>query len=269
MSYLVLPSNSSFKHYPNNTVTNYITHTPVEYNLVGQWEVGLAEIQYTHDWYSYEESDSVALAILCNEGIKLRDGKVQSMFKISIPPGYYKNKGELVEEINRLVELRVSEDILEKQCTGNVEFIWNKYTDKIILKVGDTMSVGLSKSLSQLLGFPLQYPYVDFAPFTSGVYESSVKGTLNQHLSALYVYCSIVQPRVVGNSLVKLLRPVPVTSEHGRNVFFSFQDIHFLPLATNIFQDIEIDIRDDTGKKIPFVGGRVVVTLHLRRKSPF
>jgi hypothetical protein len=47
-------------------------------------------------------------------------------------------------------------------------------------------------------------------------------------LNSLYVYCALVEPN---------------------------------------FQTVEIDIRDDTGVKIPFERGRVVVTLHCRKRK--
>jgi hypothetical protein len=37
-------------------------------------------------------------------------------------------------------------------------------------------------------------------------------------------------------------------------------------MASNV-QTVEIDIRDDTGVKIPFERGRVVVTLHCRKRK--
>ena len=55
--YLVLPSNSSTKYFPNNTLTEYTTHLAKEIGLQGEWEVGLAEIQYPHAWYNITDSD--------------------------------------------------------------------------------------------------------------------------------------------------------------------------------------------------------------------
>ena len=39
------------------------------------------------------------------------------------------------------------------------------------------------------------------------------------------------------------------------------------PLVLRRFQTVEIDIRDDTGVKIPFERGRVVVTVHCRKRK--
>ena len=48
MFYLTLPSNSSLQFYPQNTVTQFTTQLAHHLDLQGQWEVGLAELQYPH-----------------------------------------------------------------------------------------------------------------------------------------------------------------------------------------------------------------------------
>ena len=42
--YLTLPSNSSMKYYPENTVAQFTTKLNNMIELDGDWEVGLAEI---------------------------------------------------------------------------------------------------------------------------------------------------------------------------------------------------------------------------------
>ena len=44
--YLTLRSNASMKMYPDNTFVYYITDLPQRIVLSGEWECGLAEIQY-------------------------------------------------------------------------------------------------------------------------------------------------------------------------------------------------------------------------------
>ena len=50
--YLVLPSNSSTSMYPNNTLAQFVTNLPRRVSLSGEWECGLTEIHYPHDWYN-------------------------------------------------------------------------------------------------------------------------------------------------------------------------------------------------------------------------
>ena len=55
--YLVLPSNSSMKLYPENTLANFKVSLsqPIMLNDPDKWEVGLAEIQFPNSWYNIVE----------------------------------------------------------------------------------------------------------------------------------------------------------------------------------------------------------------------
>ena len=55
--YLTLPSKASMKMYPDNTLYPYITDLPQHIDLTGEWECGLAEIQYPHTWYNIGVDD--------------------------------------------------------------------------------------------------------------------------------------------------------------------------------------------------------------------
>ena len=81
------------------------------------------------------------------------------------------------------------------------------------------------------------------------------------------MYSSVVQPRIFGNSFVPLLRIVPITGKHGEVVSKQFDNIHYVPLLTREFGTVEVVIRDDTGRSVPFETGMVTVTLHFRRRK--
>ena len=50
--YITLPSDSSMKYYPDNTVAKFVTKLPEPIKLEGEYEVGLAEIIYPRTWYN-------------------------------------------------------------------------------------------------------------------------------------------------------------------------------------------------------------------------
>ena len=52
LSFLVLPSNSPMVTYPNNTLAQYFTNLPRRISLSDDWECGLTEIHYPHNWYN-------------------------------------------------------------------------------------------------------------------------------------------------------------------------------------------------------------------------
>ncbi len=47
---IVLPSNASSSFYPNNTTSYYKTKLAMPIQLVGEWEMAIVDIQYTHSW---------------------------------------------------------------------------------------------------------------------------------------------------------------------------------------------------------------------------
>lgn len=89
---VVLPSNSSLKHFPNNTLTSYTVQLPQTIDLsVGQWEVGLEEIQFYKSWLNVRD---------CSITIT-RDGKDAV---IRLDDGYYNTNADLIEAMNKKIQ---------------------------------------------------------------------------------------------------------------------------------------------------------------------
>ena len=81
------------------------------------------------------------------------------------------------------------------------------------------------------------------------------------------MYCPLVEPIMVGDAQIPLLRIVPVEGRDGEMITRVFDQIQYCPLLKRRFQTVDIDIRDDTGSIVPFERGRVVVTLHCRKRK--
>jgi hypothetical protein len=264
MFYVLLPSNSSFDYYPENTVAHYKTRLAQDYALSGDWEVALTEIQYTRNWVSFEENEAEFVLIkLHDDGIP-KWVEIKSAFeslKKSLPAGYYANKGEIIQAILDMTEMEVKNEM---------SIGWDSKSNIVTLNMSENVIFHPNAYLEQLLGFPLDLKKtcsVQELCFRNGIFRSTNKEVLNNRLTALYVYCDIVKPRPVGDSMANLLRCVPVTGEHGKVVYRSFHNLQYVDLDRYHFNEIEIDIRDDTGRRVPFEGGRLVVTLHFRKKS--
>ena len=43
--------------FPENTLTQYITKLPDQFDLIGEWEVRLSVIQYPISWYNVSKED--------------------------------------------------------------------------------------------------------------------------------------------------------------------------------------------------------------------
>ncbi len=106
----------------------------------------------------------------------------------------------------------------------------------------------------------------DMAKFMEG--KSLEKITVTHHSdmkmtkSALFIYCNVVKPQIIGDRQYPLLRTVPVVE----NCMVETIRPQYVPVSHNFITDIEVDIRDDTGRPIPFKRGKVITTLQFRRR---
>ena len=85
----------------------------------------------------------------------------------------------------------------------------------------------------------------------------------------IYIYSDIVDYQFVGDEQAPLLRIVPTGDVNKALNFTSkiFDSPHYIPVARNNLESIEIDIRNHLGYPILFTSGEVVVKLHFKRKS--
>ena len=126
-------------------------------------------------------------------------------------------------------------------------------------RLGGT-DIGLTPSVSMVL--PPKETADGFYTYRKEV-ENVVH--MGQGFDTIYVYTDVVESCIVGDSLAPLLRALPVSGSHGATVSDRFTNIHYVPLLYSHFHSIEVDIRDDTGRRVPFEYGRVTVTLHFQR----
>ena len=91
---------------------------------------------------------------------------------------------------------------------------------------------------------------------------------LQRSFYSLFVYCDVVEHVVVGDVKAPFLRTVNIAGKEGLTVKKIFQMVQNIPVLRKQFSTIEIDIRDDTGRPVPFQRGKVIVTFHFWRKRP-
>ena len=203
----------------------------------GDWECGLTEIHYPHDWYNVRNTRMVV-------------EHEESTHNVYLDDGYYDSPKTLVEALN-----------LDKE--SRVKFSYDSVTQKMRAHLKRQTKFRLYGDLSDILGFS---NITSDADHTVTLPANSVVD-LRRGFESLYVYSSMVEPRVVGDKIVPLLRIVPITGRHGEMVTTHFDHVHYIPVMSREFGTIETEIRDDTGRPVPFERGKVTVTLHFRRRS--
>ena len=169
-----------------------------------------------------------------------------------LPGGYYSSPKRILKAIEgkkHRTPLRIKFDI------G-----MNEIDHKRGIAVKKDCQVTNSPLLQHMLGFKR-------AIFPHGDHVADWVADVTRGVNSLYVYCPLVEPRMVGDAQVPLLRIVPVEGRDAEMVPRVFDPVQYCPLVLRRIQTVEIDIRDDTGVKIQFERGRVVVTLHCRKRK--
>lgn len=88
-------------------------------------------------------------------------------------------------------------------------------------------------------------------------------------IRALCVYCDIVDLTMIGDSKVNLLRtvPVPRDARFMDQIDMEFQRVHYIPVTRTELRNIEVYIKDESGGDLEFELGRVILTLHFRKRD--
>jgi hypothetical protein len=147
-----------------------------------------------------------------------------------------------------------------KELKNKFDMGFNEIHHKIDMKVKKDCQVIISPLLQSMSG-------LRHAIFPAGEYFADWVADVKKGLNSLYVYCPLVELRMVGDAHVPLLRIVPVEGRDGEMITRVFDPIQYCPLLQRRFQTVEIDISDDTGSIVQFERGRVVVTLHCRKRK--
>ena len=229
--------------HPNNTLAQYITNLPHCMSVSGDWECGFTKIHYPHDWYS------VRNARLMVE----HAGKMET--DAYFADGYYGSVKVLVRSLNDEVK------------GGSVKFSYEPVTQKFTVHMkGDTTLMWYGDPLD-ILGFGTGDGVVIRTSRRKTLTQGDYIVDLRRGFESPYVYSSIVEPRIVGDKIVPLLRIVPITGRNGEMVTTRFDHVQYIPVLGREFGSVETEIRDDTGRPVPFKRGKVTMTLHLRRCS--
>lgn len=266
--YVTLPSNSSEDYYGKQVMSSYKTRLAKTLQLdVDEWEVGLAELIFPHTWNNINDGK------FC---VRLLDDNEWVWKETSIPPALYENPNQLIEKLNDMTKKE-----LGPNQRDNIHFNYNELLRKFTAYVANGYMVRFPRELATALGL---------GDIETTLRQSSNKeawGTeremprivydgdkiiadycmdLDRGLHTFFVYCDIVQYQLVGDANVPLLRTVAVSGKKGDVISKSFQNIHYVGLSRSTFQEIHVHITDDTGLRVPFEHGRVIVKLHFRKK---
>lgn len=245
--YVVLPSNASLNTFPNNKIHTFKTKIASELPCdKGEWTVGLTEISFPTSWPN-----------LIGGSISLKFRQDSSPLQFMLPDGVYRSVDELLKVINGILK---NADVKDE-----IVIYHDAIRNRVLLLVRESQlgfGVSFSKNIANILGLMKSSPEY----YTAGKY-TELPADINDGMSSIYLYANICGKRLVGDTMVPLLRVIPTDpSNHTSSVkWVRFRNIEYVPVNRNNSDIIEINIRRDNGDIVPFESGKVVVTLHFRK----
>lgn len=258
--YVTLPSNASAHVFPNNTIAQYRVNLSRHIDLVGDWEVGLAEFSYPHTWFNApEDLTSFDVKNLRPDGPpnkagalpKEYDEKKYSITNLQIPEGSY----DTAEKIGRALQT-----VLQKKFERQIEVFYDSIVGRFFFKGTGQYRLRFKHALAHIFGLVSDDWYTCGPGWTSAPYAADIKAGFYH----MFVYTDVIQHQLVGDVLAPLLRTVPVTGEHKDTVFKSFSPVYYVPVNRKHIEDITIEVKNDQNRPVKFKYGKVVITLHFR-----
>jgi len=165
-----------------------------------------------------------------------------------------------------------------KEINKIIFFDYNSTTRRIVIRLYKHeyfVNLELSERLRYIMGFGvkdinLKNPYYWTKGLGNVLYnEASFPIDIRAGLYNIYVYCSIVEKQIIGDALVPLLAKMPVSGTFDSVVHHICQHPIYVPLVRTNIDTIEIAIKDDTNNGISLQYGKVILTLHFRKRPTF
>lgn len=233
-------SNSSKHVYPSNSFSNFRLRLPRTLHLDESWRVGLADVTYTNARYTFDRPQALR--------VESTDKKLKADVKIA--PAVYHTIQELLDVINGAIEMAIETDKAPKFVLQDKRVVVEKGSYTGLGQSVDVVIGKMSATLRAILGT-----------------ERWGIPQLNARVPIIFVYCSIVQQRVVGDVEAKLLRTLNTggQSEFSATRSHVFKRIYFCPLDVYDINEIEIQLLDDTGRPPIFKNGTFRLTLQFKR----
>lgn len=256
--YLFLPSNVSPRYFPENRISRFKTKLPKWLKFKpDEYEVALMEISYVHCMKTFPKAGDRKIGY--NDIIQKSMWIKKPWETIEdIPNKNYSTVQVLCDELNTKFK--------RPDGTAAATFRHNLVTNRVVINAGTEDGDGevvLSEKLSDSLGFDAKH-YGNFMEKHIGEFPPDINGGMYH----LFVYCDFVQPQVVGNTQVPLLRIVNITGKEGEAVTQTFRP-YYLPVSKLEFDTIEVLLCNEFGEEIEFDRGNSVITVHFRPKEKY
>ena len=273
--YLQCPSNASMDIFKTNTLSSYIVNFKQPIVLKGEYDVGLAEIQYPRSWNNIRTGGNTFEIFY-----SYPNGKERSMIK-EVTPGYYENIPDLINVIKSTYGSTFDKKSIDKVKLIGLEISFNPSTRRVNINADNLMlsikrddgrlhtpkvqhaKITLNDDVARLLGFK-HGTVIEKGSSMTSEFAATPSGGLHQ----MYVYTDCIHPQPHPDGNVNILRTVAIDEDpNKRYASKRFQKIFYYPLKALTITTISFDLFDDTGKHIGFDTGKVLIVLHFRKRN--
>jgi hypothetical protein len=249
MSFFVtLVSNASKSNiiFPDNCLNNYTNILEEEIHLDQKYEVSLHEIMYPINW----KFDKYANILVRKDGF-------MKIYPVSF------NALDNIDDVFYLLNNKFKNDSLD------IIFSYGKDSKLVSIQLDAGIEIEFENDFQIELGFRANLFEAPPNKHTYYGYES-IPYELN-NIKSLFVYSDICERQFVGDYKEPLLRTITVENSHkfGDYVNASFKQVHYVPVCKDSFKSIQIYICDDTGSLVHFSAGKIIATLHFRKRIHF
>ena len=195
--YLTLPRNASMDVFPDNKIGSYHVKFPQTFDLIGEWEVGLYSISYPNTWYTLQNHQ--------NHIYYSTDGGKTFWSSGIVDYGYYTSVPELIKSINAAMKKELK--------NNNITFSFNPRTHKVKVTLAPKHYIALYGQMAKILGFGGGGDDLKILKSKESPYVAELHS-----ITSIYVYCNIVQPQIVGNTMIPLPRTIPVSETRAMSL---------------------------------------------------
>lgn len=280
--YVTLPSASSSVLYGKQDPSSYRTRLNKELRLdPEEWEVGLSEISYSRTWANALDA-VMKLEMFAESADPETDppppGNKAWSASCRLPKIQYESPQHLIQTWSTCISK------IETPLNGaKVKITYDEKTLQAVIKGASTVIVHLNNPASIILGFGdvkgvmlkpqrdiSHYPEKDpdMMVFYGKALRSMFPVNVNRLVDTLHVYSDAIEPQLIGDAYVPLLRAiVDRADDKGEVVSRVFTNIHYGKISRSSFSEIKIHIADDHGSQITFYTGKVTVKLHFRKRQ--
>ena len=278
-----LVSSASMDIFPENTLANFKNFFNEEISLQGDWRVALSEIIFPS---RINQVNNTRIIKYSSEGNKnhqrsIPSGAVSKPYKgetVLINTGSYENLEHLIKAI--------------KTATGLTKFShqYNKITGVLVLFFGKNEGITFpDEEIPSILGFEgikdgsgthIGYKMIDsFDNLALGdgeakAFVADYPFDLLAGKQLIFVYSNIIEYQHIGDTKAPLIRIIDSKQrlkngslceiEPTHRIVFS--NLEYKKLLSNNSQCIEVQLRTETGKFVPFTGtGKVILTLNFKK----